>query len=147
MATVTIDVHDEAVNKLFSRLLKKTSNLRPVFKDIGEVVYNSVIENFRNESDPKGIRWQALAKRTIAARKRKNPGMPIRILHETGALEGSIHIAATNKKVTIGTDDRYYATAMQFGYKPKNIPARPYLGVKDDDWKKIRDMIKDYILK
>lgn len=146
MATVTVEVNDAQVNRLFSRLLNKTSNLRPVFRAVGEVVFNSVMENFRDEKDPEGNKWARLAKRTIKARKKKHPNSPIHKLHETGNLERSIHTEATNRDVTIGTSVEY-SRAMQFGDINKHIPARPYLGVKDKDWAEIKATIKDYILK
>lgn len=34
--------------------------------------------------------------------------------------------------VLVGAD-REYAGVHQWGYKPKNIPARPYLGLSSDD--------------
>ena len=146
MANLTVDVNDRQVNRLFSRLLNKTNNLRPAFRAVGEVVYNSVMENFRAEQDPKGSKWTRLARRTIAERLGKHPSSPIHILHETGNLERSIHTKATNSYVSIGTSVEY-SSAMQFGNKRKHIPARPYLGVKDRDWAEIKATIKDYILR
>ncbi len=144
MATVEIEVYDKQVNRLFSKLLNKTRNLRPVFRSIAEEVYNSVMENFRAESDPKGNKWRALAVRTIRERLYKHPGTPIHILHETGNLERSIHTKATNNYAMVGTSVEY-SRAMQFGDANKRIPARPYLGVKNRDWENIKDIVKDYI--
>ena len=146
MATVTVEVNDKQVNRLFSRLLSKTSNLRPAFRSIGEVVYNSIRDNFRNERSPKDNKWASLARQTIIAREERHPGRPIHILRDTGNLETSIHTRATNKDVRIGTSVEY-AAAMQFGDRRKHIPARPYLGVKDKDWDEIKNTIRDYILK
>ena len=143
--TVSIEVKDEQVNELFSKLLNKMKNLQPVFQDIGEIIYNSIRKNFRNESDPKGNKWTELTQRTIMARESRHPGSPIHILHETGNLETSIHTKATNKDVRIGTSVNY-AKTMQLGDVFKHIPARPFLGVKSSDWTEIEMTIKEYIL-
>lgn len=146
MASLTIKIDERRVNKLFGRLLDKTDNLQPAMKSIGEIVYNGVMDNFRDEKSSDGTPWRRLLKKTIQARLIKHPGSPIHILHETGNLERSLNVKATNEWVTVGTNV-IYAGVQQFGYPPKNIPARPYLGVKDDAWEEIRDTIKDYIMR
>lgn len=140
MANLTVDIHDRQVNRLFSRLLNKTGNLRPAMKAVGEVVYASVMENFKNESDPGGNKWHALAERTLKVKRHDH------ILFETGNLMRSIHIKATNRSVSIGTNVEY-SRAMQFGDAINRIPARPYLGVKKRDWKEIKATLSDYILR
>ena len=68
---------------------------------------------------------------------------------------GSIHPEPHKESVEIGTD-LVYAAVHQFGIGERSvietgrqmpaIPARPFLGVRDEDWDEIEQVILDHFL-
>jgi phage virion morphogenesis protein len=146
----TIEIHDSAVQEMFSMLLDRVSDLTPTMQAIGLFYERSVIENFRNQSAPDGTPWKPLAAETLMmglAKKKgwkQNGGLSAkgkrylqgkRILWEHGDLEGSIHSQATANSVTIGTGDHIpYAAIQQLGGQAGRghkvtIDAREYLAL------------------
>ena len=64
---------------------------------------------------------------------------------------GSIHPEAHPDRAEIGTD-MIYAAIHQFGGLAGRghvveIPARPYLGVRDEDWPEIKDAVLAFLVK
>jgi phage virion morphogenesis protein len=59
-------------------------------------------------------------------------------------LRGSITYDATDDQVEIGTN-LIYARAHQYGYTPRNLPARPFLGINDQDANEIEAIFADYL--
>ncbi len=110
--------------------------LKPLMTDIGAIVESSTRERFLTKTDPDGVLWQNLAPETI--RKKKGRGG---ILVEYGDLMRSITAHATAVSVEVGTD-RPYGKYHQMGW---GVPERAFLGLSDDDFADIRDLLNDYL--
>ncbi len=112
-----------------------TSALMP---RLGEYLLRSTQDRFKSQTAPDGAAWEALAPRT-AKRKKYNPD---KVLTERGFLRKGIVWQLLNQTtVEIGSNLKYAATH-QFGRG--NIPARPFLGLSDQDHRKIGAIIRSW---
>ena len=136
---IKIDIDDSRVRAMLKRLARRMTDMRPVMAEIGEIVVESIQRNFDEQRSPGGAPWKPLTQETL---KRKRH--PDRILYETGTLFRSIHPEPRSRSVSIGTNV-IYGAVHQFGYKPRNLPARPYLGVRDADWTEIEAAILHWL--
>ena len=147
----------EARAKL-ERLQEATSDLRPLLEAIREDLLLSHDERARDQVDPQGHTWKAL---DPLYAKTKRGG---RILHASGRML-SLASRVEGDTVVIGTNAEY-AAAHQFGatIRPKakkalrfnmggkwftkksvTIPARPFLGVSEQDKKDMVEAVQDYL--
>lgn len=140
---VKVTYEDKEVQQLFKGLLKRSKNLRPLMKTIGEILTTSVTRNFEVGGRPQ--KWKPLSASTIAHKGHAKP------LIKDAILLGSIHAKAQDRSVTVGPDNRPYAAIQHFGGKAGRnrtvmIPARPYLLVQDEDWEEIKQAGTDYLM-
>lgn len=115
-----------------------TSALMP---RLGEYLQRSTQDRFKSQTSPDGATWDVLAPRTLARKEKKklNPG---KVLTERGFLRKGIAWQLLNKStVEVGSNLKYAATH-QFGRG--NIPPRPFLGLSDQDKRKIDAIIRSW---
>lgn len=143
MAGASVTIDDRAIVAALQRLQQHVSDLTPVYRDIGEQVQNQTKQRFRDQIDPDGIPWRDYAPLSdeYQARKDKNAD---KILVYDGYLSGGIHYQATGQDVMIGTKEKYGATH-QFGREEDGIPARPFLGLSDEDKAEVLEIIEQHI--
>lgn len=134
---------------------------RSINAALGEVVRESTLERFRQGRDPEGRRWKS----SIRA---ANEGG--RTLIRSAQLRGSIHSRSDASGFAVGTNVKYAATH-QFGEPGRTIrarrkkalcfringhwvskkqvriqiPARPFLGLSDEDMQEIKGTVEDFI--
>ncbi|MDA8123517.1 MAG: phage virion morphogenesis protein [Deltaproteobacteria bacterium] len=164
---IEIVVEDSGIREALSRLAAKVRNLAPAMKNIGEYLQRSTWERFDAQKDPSGKPWAKLKASTLARKKTS------KILIESSRLRDSIVYHADNDQVEVGTNV-VYAAIHQFGGKTaprtirptrkkalfwpgashpvgavnhpgSQIPARPFLGVSDEDKAEILDIIRDHV--
>lgn len=156
MSSVTVTFEGDS-----DKLLKRLKNLSAVEKRsamnaVAEGLRTSTVERFQTQRDPSGKPWE----QSIRAMGRGG-----KTLIETTALLNSIRAKSDNGGATVGTNDIRAATH-QFGdertiraKKGKyltfkvggkwrkvesvkvKIPARPFLGISEDDELEIKDII------
>lgn len=136
-----------------------TSALMP---RLGEYLQRSTQDRFKSQTSPDGATWDVLAPRTLARKEKKklNPG---KVLTERGLLRKGIAWQLLNKSTVEVGSNLAYAAAHQFGmkqgyagrgkYKTRrgsfpipwgDIPARPFLGLSDQDKRKIDAIIRSW---
>lgn len=173
MATATIRVHDEQVKDLLRRLESRMTDLTPAMRAIGEIVRESVMRNFAQSRSPEGIPWKrslraklrggmtlidtATLKNSIhvrADKTRVRVGSPVRYaaVHQFGARAGSFGVVAATVKAHVrrgrsGKSHNVRAHTRRQKVPWGDIPARPFLGVRREDWGEIRETILDYLVK
>ncbi len=151
---ISIDINTNQATRMLSRLERRVGNLRPFFNDAGEILLRSVDKNFAAQGRP--TRWKP------SGRVKRDGGQT---LSDTGRLRRSITREASATHAAVGTNVEY-AAIHQFGgrigphvIRPKKakalkipgigfvakvnhpgstIPARPFLLVQDEDWRKLR---------
>lgn len=151
---IRVDLNDERVRRAVRRVIAAGIDMHQVTGSIGELLLRSTRERFDTERSPEGVPWAPLSEAT-KRRKRHNRD---KVLTERGYLRGGLNFRHGRDYVEIGSD-RIYASTHQFGAEKGafgstgsgrpipfgDIPARPFLGVSDDDEAEIRVRIADFI--
>ena len=142
---IEIKIDNKKVEKALLEIAQKTSNLRPLMKNIAGIMADSTEENFKVEGQPK---WKDLSEKTKTARK-KSGHYPGQILQVSGQLALSVTTQYDDTSIVIGSNKVYAAIHQLGGQAGKNkkttIPARPYLVVTDDDFEDILSQTQKYI--
>jgi len=120
--TITVEgIPRGEIERAVARLFRKsTMNL------YGRSVRARTRERMIEEVDPDGTPWEPLSE-PYGSRK-KGPGK----LRETLALFKTMHVEAQKGAAQVGTR-LDYGTWNQEGVDENNLPARPWLGVTDQD--------------
>lgn len=138
---ITIEIDDREIREGLRALEGKLGDLRPVFQDLGEALLNSTRRRFETQTAPDGSPWAALSP---GYKKRKKKHL-ILILTLNGYLRGTLNYQATRDELRVGTP-MIYGAAHQFGRPDINLPARPFLGLSDDDSAMILDTLSEWLL-
>ena len=99
----------------------------------GEIVEQSRSRILETQLDPEGNQWQDYAASTLRGLKAKGLESVVSLLHRGGYLQSSIDVQRKSSWDVLVGSVMEYAAVHQWGYKPRNIPARPYLGLSTDD--------------
>ena len=143
--SIEIKIDNKKVEKALLEIAQKTSNLRPLMKNIAGIMADSTEENFKEEGRPK---WKDLSEKTKTVRK-KTGHYPGQILQVSGQLALSVTTQYDDTSAIIGSNKVYAAIHQLGGQAGKNkkttIPARPYLKLTDDDFDEIISIVEKYL--
>lgn len=128
------------------------NNVEILQAEIGELLMQSHRRRFVDQKAPDGTPWAKLSP-AYKARKKQNADR-ILVLH--GLLAGTLRYQVGVEGLLFGTD-RVYGAAMHFGAKRGSfgtsksgrplpwgdIPARPVIGVSEEDGADITDLVMD----
>jgi phage virion morphogenesis protein len=120
--TYTLTLQDQEAERRLSAMVARMNNPSAFYKDVGEHLLNSALDNFEREAGPDGKAWERLMPRTIKERERKRL-TPIRILRARGRLAGSLNLTFSDTEARIGTPVPY-AAIHQLGGKIKKPERR-----------------------
>ena len=143
---IEIKIDNQEVERRLQEIAKKSSNLRPLMKNITGIFASTAEDNFAEEGRPD--KWVDLSEVTKKQRKKigKYPGQ---ILQVTGQLASSVNTYYDDDSAVIGSNLAYAAIHQLGGQAGKNkkvtIPARPYLKLTDDDLEEIMESVEKYI--
>lgn len=159
MGSIQIEGDISALKKQIKKL--KEADFAKATPAIAEALRTSTLERFKSAKDPEGKRWET---------SRRVNEIGGTTLSDKGSLKKSIKAKSDSKSVAVGTNLKYAATH-QFGDKNRlirakgrgslrfryggqwvvvkavkvTIPARPYLGINEDDIKEICGTVEDYL--
>jgi len=153
---VQVQIDHAAFAAALGRLAAATQNPAPVLAQIGEYLRNSTSDRFKSQTGPDGAPWQALSQ-WYRDGKAKNAD---KILTLDGNLRRIVYQVSSDE-VQVGSPMEY-AAIHQFGgvIKPARakalkfgggyvasvtMPARPFLGVSDDDAVEVASLVSDYL--
>lgn len=143
---IEIKIDNQEVERRLQEIAKKSSNLRPLMKNIAGIFASATEDNFAEEGRPD--KWQDLSKVTKKLREKKGkwPGQTLQV---SGQLASSVNTYYDNDSAVIGSNLEY-ATIHQLGgqagrNKKVTIPARPYLKLTDYDLEELLNAIESYI--
>lgn len=175
MSSFSVNVDDEQVRAALQRLRGRAENLSPLMQRIGELLVESTQDRFSTATAPDGSAWApntettitrylgltrgnhkkdgSLSKKGAARGAAKKP-----LTGETGELRRQIHYRVIGNSLEVGSSMEY-AAVQQFGRKKGesgsdrrgrpipwgDIPARPFIGLSDDDKSGIEQSISDYL--
>lgn len=133
---IEIRIEDTEVRGLLKKISGRAKNPSPVMRAISGIMYDSVMEQFEKEGNPK---WDKLKPSTIEQRKREGK-WPGKMLDKTqGGLKHANEPGHNNTSAWVA-NNKEYAAAHQFGTRPYTIRPKnkPYLAFPVGDKKWIR---------
>lgn len=158
---IKIEINDAAITAALAELAAKLTDMTPIMQDIGEGLTASTKDRFAKGVAPDGTAWAKNSPVTLARKKDTRP-----LFGSTpagAALHSQIFYEAGQDYVEVGSN-KVYAAVQQFGAekgafgafigKDKlgrdhfhsipwgDIPARPFLGVSEDDETEILESIR-----
>jgi len=104
--------------------------------EIEEILIASTTKRFRENVGPDGKPWKPL--------KKDRPRKGSKILVDTGRLRSSIHGSHDAEHAQVGSNV-VYSRVHQLGFDERGIPARPYLGISEQDQDDIEDAVKTFL--
>lgn len=170
---ITVEIDEASIVATLDRVARAVTDLQPVMQDIGEEMVVSTRERFTAGTSPDGIAWTPKSAATIAAYERRGDTVDARPLFgPSRRLSSEIAWQASPTGVEWGSN-LIYAAVMQFGAeqgafgaqmgrtRPSetrpgsqdyffpipwgDIPARPFLGVSDEDRTSIISALEDWL--
>lgn len=121
------------------RVLRSLADFDPqdALVDIGELIEMQVRHRIDEEKTaPDGTEWPAWSPRYAATR-----GSQHSLLIDTGSMLDSIEYQVGRGSVTVSAFTVYAATH-QYGDDKRGIPARPFLGLSDENIEEIGDVLR-----
>lgn len=168
---IRIDIDDREIRTALNRLLRATGDLTPAMKNIGEYLVQATEERFNRQSDPDGQKWPEVAPATRA--RKKHPKVLTESHHLRGSIHpqadrhsvtvgtnvpyGAIHQFGFEGEVSIPAHERLIKVAFGKALKQpvrarirpytvrRNLPARPFLGLSEQDREEILAIIADHL--
>ena len=143
---IEIKIDNQEVERRLQEIAKKSSNLRPLMKNIAGIFASVTEDNFAKEGRPD--KWIDLSEVTKKQRKKigKYPGQ---ILQVSGQLASSVNTYYDNDSAVIGSNLEYAAIHQLGGQAGRNkkvtIHARPYLKLTDDDLEEVLIATEQYL--
>ena len=142
----TIELKADAVTGALAKALAGLEDMTPLMQDIGDLLAASTTARFPLGEAPDGSKWAANSPVTLARKTDTRP-----LFGNSGSLYSTIFHDASAEQVTVGSN-RVQAAMMQFGGTKAqfphlwgNIPARPFLGISDEDETNILIEVGDYL--
>ena len=157
MAKNGVSLSWDGLDRALGNAVHRMGDTQDLMDSIGEALVSSTLQRFQDEKDPDGKKWKP------SARAAASGGTT---LSDTGRLQKSIEYAATSNRVMVGSN-LPYARIHQLGgtvrakkgkflkfkgldgedvfVREVSIPARPYLGISDDDREEIMATMTDFL--
>lgn len=149
MADAVVTIQDDELKALCSRLngmALKPAERKALLASIGEEIITQTKDRFAEKKTPDGDDWADIAESTKNYYQKKlgskNPGNGI--LWRQGNLMDSLTQEAGSWSVVVGAT-KAYAAVHQYGWKEKNIIARPYLGLSAENKVEIIEIINAFL--
>lgn len=145
--TIQIIVLTKEAEQALSRLSDSVTDMKPALKAIGESLTESTKQRFMDSKGPDGVKWPPNKPSTLARKKSRKP-----LIGESLMLSEQIHYQILDNDTLIVGSSMEYAAMQQFGGTKAelphlwgDIPARPFLGISDEDQAMIAETIRDHL--
>lgn len=155
---ITIELAEREVLDYLQQLQRHADDMTPALQEIGEYMIQSTRERFGTGTAPDGTPWVENSPLTLSRKKGTQP-----LIGETKRLSTEFSYFIGNNELTFGSPLEY-AAVQQFGaeqgkfgrgkYESRegsfpipwgDIPARPFIGISDQDQMEILDIIQGYL--
>lgn len=153
----TVEFNDTEVDRAFARLSASLADTEPLMQDLGDMLVQSTQDRMGRGEQPDGQPFAPRSQTTLDryAKLGLSYGPP---LHQSGVMRGQIAYDAGNGYLILSSN-QVQSAVMQFGAKKGafgnnaagrpipwgDIPARPFLGVSDDDSDNIRAAVTEWL--
>ena len=147
-----LEINDADITFALSRIAAALTDPSPVMNEIGMFLVASTGRRFDETKAPDGSTWAARSETTLAIYDRQKATYGA-VLHKSGTLRQSIFHSYGPDEVTVGSNVLYSAV-MQFGAAKGslgkgapwgNIPARPFLGLSEEDKGGVVDIVGEWL--
>jgi phage virion morphogenesis protein len=143
---IDVDIDDREIRAALQNLLAVTGNLDDVLTEIGEALVERTKQRFGTLTGPDGERWADNSPVTIARKGHNQP------LTGEGTLGEQIHARLLGDNTLAVGSSMEYAAMQQFGGTQAefphlwgDIPARPFLGISEDDKDEVLNIIRTHL--
>jgi phage virion morphogenesis protein len=143
-----IEINDREVLEMLTRVHERIGDMRPLLAEIGEDMKAQTKKRFDTTTSPGGSPWLENSITTLQHKQGSTP-----LTGETGTLHSSIDYDVLSETAVEINAPKEYAAMQQFGGTKAefpqlwgDIPARPFLGMSEDDKSNILDLCTDYLL-
>lgn len=138
---VALDITHEGLNEAMAAIAQLAEPERSELGEgIGAMMESSTKRRIADEKrSPDGEAWMPWS---IAHGETRRAGQSLLVAE--GDLRDSIQFVTDGAEIRIGSN-LIYAATHQFGREDDGIPARPYLGLSDEDERDINDLIADFV--
>jgi phage virion morphogenesis protein len=127
-------------DKALGKAAHKLGDTQALMESVGDALVSGTLKRFQDEEDPTGKKWPK------SKRAAKKDGQT---LTDTALLRRSVDYAATSDKVMVGSNLPYARIHQKGGKTGKghkvDMPARPYLGVSEEDMDEVRETVADFL--
>jgi phage virion morphogenesis protein len=147
MSRIEFDLDSRQVTEALQQLLARIDNVDPALEEIGEYLIFSTKQRFTSKTAPDGSLWPDNSPLTQALKGRNDP-----LRGESGRLGNEIFYQVQGGELVVGSPMEYAAmqhfggTRAKFPHLWGDIPARPFLGVSDDDEEAVLEVLSSYLL-
>lgn len=154
MSNTEIQLDSRRILAAFNAVAALLDDMSPVTFDIGELLVVSTKQRFQQGVSPDGVAWQKNSPTTLARKKGSRP-----LIGETKRLSNEIQYSNDASSVDVGSNliyaapNHFGATKGAFGTSKRggpipwgNVPARPFLGISDQDEQSILDIVQEHII-
>ncbi len=155
-STLQFNHNAAKVLEVLDTLVERCLDMTEPMAGIAEILAGATERAFADQADPEtGEAWPALSERYLAMRPSRQGGQ---ILQASGQLAASVLPDSGKNFAQIGTN-KVYAPTHQFGAEQGefgrtsrggpipwgDIPARPYLGINEEDQADMLDILAAYL--
>lgn len=161
---ITQEYDDAELTAALAKVTAHLTDMTDLMQDLGEMLQDSTKQRFSEGTAPDGTAWAPKSQTTLDAYRRRekkqpNANLDFRPLFgPTGRLSSEIFYQADATSVEIGSS-LIYSGVMHFGAAKGEfgtaangssipwgpIPARPFIGVSDDDRTNVTAEITEYL--
>ncbi|MGB1239944.1 MAG: phage virion morphogenesis protein [Pseudomonadales bacterium] len=144
---INVQFDDSAIQRALRELEQRAESVLPAMLEISEYLHERTRDHFDNAESPDGTPWATLTPETLARKSKK--GVPVNLpLHgESLHLRDTIFPFASDVEagVSTGPGTAAYAATHQFGDETRNIVARSFLGLSEEDEQEILRIIGEHL--
>lgn len=164
---ISIEINNRSVLDALRTLAGRVGDMTPAMQDIGEHLAETTKRRFDTSTSPDGQAWAANSEATVlqylgftGGNYKKDGSLSKKgqarysgkkpLIGDSRSLSSTIHYQAGASFVEIGSPMEYAAMQQFGGMKSAfpnlwgDIPARPFLGISDDDERSILEILSGY---
>ena len=144
--SIRVDFDDSKITNELKRLRKLGTDMQPAMSRISIFLEKRVRDHFDKGETPDGTPWATLSPKTLSQKKKKNVPIDDPLHGESLNLRDEVFPFSSDTEAGVSTGEvtEKYAATHQFGDEKRNIEARPFLGLSDEDEIEILEIVGEY---
>jgi phage virion morphogenesis protein len=143
----TVEIKDQAVVAALARAAAQMDDMSKLTHSLSEILLDSTKERFKKSEAPDGSKWAA--KSPVTRQRYPREVRPLfgesRDLYDTIFPESGPDFAAVVSPMSKAAMLHFGGTKEQFPHLWGDIPARPFLGISQEDSDHIAGQIADHL--